>query len=79
MKLLNENGEQVHMNDLVPVEDDLTLMEHFVVRVSKDDLYLGSKEYPSFPTEEQIIWCIKHFQGDGCLIDKKYVLGRVMR
>lgn len=77
MRLLNENGDQVHMNDLVAVEDETTLMDHFVVTVLFGETKVGTKEFSLFPTDEQLIWCIQHFQGDGCTIQRKYVLGRV--
>ena len=79
MKLIDENGRRVHLNELVAVSEDMELQDHFVVKVVKDELPVGYKEYDAFPTDEQLIWCIYHFIGDGAYIQRKYVLGRTKR
>ena len=72
--LLDENGKKIHLNDLVGVLDNTKLKDRYVVKVVREELIVGYKEYDEYPTKEQIMWCIGHFNGDSAYTQRKFVM-----
>lgn len=38
---------------------------------------VGEEEYTSYPTDDQIMWCIANFKGSQAVVEKVYWLSRI--
>lgn len=65
------------MDKAICVPDNVVLDETFVVKVHFKEMIVGTQHYETFPTDEQIMWCIKEFNGDCATVEKKYTLGQI--
>lgn len=61
---LNSDGTRVNKNDFVEIDKNDFVTHYFnVVVLDGDDRVLGMKYFSEYPTDEQLLYTIKSFDG----------------